>query len=273
MSLIFCGFSPHPPLLVPDIGRENIKEVEKTQEALREMAKMVKEKNPEAIVMITPHGPILPDAICIECPAVIKGSFANFGVPHISAALNVDTKLAKDIADRAEEMGVSAILMDQNNADKFHVPLYLDHALLVPLYYLGEAGLSVPIVPVTMAFLSYPELYEFGKALDKAISASGKRIAVIASGDLSHRLIKSAPAGYDPMGKVFDEKIIKSLEKFDVKSILNLDEALIERAGECGLRPLIMMLGALHSAKVASKVLSYEGPFGVGYAVAAFEPQ
>ena len=56
----------------------------------------------------------------------------------------------------------------------------------------------------------------------------------------------------------------------DYKTSEGMDPELIEEAGECGLRPLAILLGAARAAGLSSKVLSYEGPFGVGYPVVAF---
>ena len=46
-----------------------------------------------------------------------------------------------------------------------------------------------------------------------------------------------------------------------------------KKPGECGLRSFIMMFGALDEYEIKSEVYSYEGPFGVGYAVAEFAPE
>jgi AmmeMemoRadiSam system protein A len=51
-----------------------------------------------------------------------------------------------------------------------------------------------------------------------------------------------------------------------------MDKNLIENAGECGLRPIIMVMGALDGKQARSEVLSYEAPFGVGYCVCYIEP-
>jgi len=63
-----------------------------------------------------------------------------------------------------------------------------------------------------------------------------------------------------------------ALGAMDVEGLINLDRDLIDCGGECGLRPILMMLGTLDGYQVDSKVLSYEGPFGVGYGVAWFHP-
>jgi AmmeMemoRadiSam system protein A len=95
-------------------------------------------------------------------------------------------------------------------------------------------------------------------------------VVVIASGDLSHHLTPDAPAGYDPRGKVFDEALMDILKDFDLVKLYSLDRELIDAAGECGLRSIWIMVGSLDHAKVEPQVLSYEGPFGVGYGIAKF---
>ena len=62
-----------------------------------------------------------------------------------------------------------------------------------------------------------------------------------------------------------------ALSRLDTHAILNLDEDLIEHAGECGLRSIVILLGALQGLSATPHILSYEGPFGVGYLVASFE--
>jgi AmmeMemoRadiSam system protein A len=93
---------------------------------------------------------------------------------------------------------------------------------------------------------------------------------LIASGDLSHRLTPDAPYGFRPEGPTFDRLVIDALRARTWEQIEALDPDLVEEAGECGLRPLAILLGAGRAAHLNSQVLSYEGPFGVGYPVVAF---
>jgi AmmeMemoRadiSam system protein A len=152
------------------------------------------------------------------------------------------------------------------------VGLELDHGLTVPLYFFKEAGVSLPCAVIYMGLLSPDRLYRFGMAVGEAAEESGKKVAVIASGDLSHRLTPDAPAGYNPRGQEFDREIVRLVSRADVPGILGLEADLAEKAGECGLRPITMLLGALDGRKVEAQVLSYEGPFGVGYMVASLTP-
>jgi aromatic ring-opening dioxygenase LigB subunit len=87
---------------------------------------------------------------------------------------------------------------------------------------------------------------------------------------MSHRLKEDGPYGLHPSGPKFDQKFIELLKKKDITGILDLDLDFLEEAGECGLRSFCMLLGALEGTKInwQPEILSYEGPFGVGYLVA-----
>jgi AmmeMemoRadiSam system protein A len=101
--------------------------------------------------------------------------------------------------------------------------------------------------------------------------AVDKKVAVVASGDLAHRLTIDAPAGYSPRAKEFDEKVLSAVQELNVKELLKIKQELIDDAGECGLRPIFFLLGVLGGLSFSSDILSYEGPFGVGYAVAVMK--
>lgn len=114
-----------------------------------------------------------------------------------------------------------------------------------------------------------PELYfEKGKKLYQELDKD-KKYALIASGDLSHCLKKEGPYGYNPDGPEFDKELMESLKKRDIAKIMKLD-IMYPEAGECGLRSICFMLGILEAAGAdwQQEILSYEGPWGVGYLVA-----
>ncbi|MBU1867500.1 MAG: AmmeMemoRadiSam system protein A, partial [Candidatus Margulisbacteria bacterium] len=109
-------------------------------------------------------------------------------------------------------------------------------------------------------------LAETARSLDR-------KIVVIASADMSHRLTPDAPNGFSPRGKEFDDKLVSLVEKYDVNGIMNFDPSLAEEAGQDALWSIAVLLGALDGRPVKPELLSYEGPFGVGYMVAALKPE
>lgn len=269
---VFAGLSPHPPIIVPEVGGDELEKVKKTVNAMRKWAEAVREARPDSFVFISPHGCFLRDAVGYLGTEKIEGGFAGFGAPQVSFQVAVDLSLAAAVAREAAGEGVEVVSVDA--ADWYsYDPGSLDHGITVPLYYLKRTGLDLPITAFGISLLPLRTLYRFGQALGRVLEKSPQRIALIASGDLSHRLLPGAPAGYNPRGSEFDRIIKESLERMDVERILNLPEDLIEDAGECGLRPIVMMLGALKDYRVEPEIYSYEGPFGVGYLVAGFRLQ
>lgn len=63
------------------------------------------------------------------------------------------------------------------------------------------------------------------------------------------------------------------MQRRDVQALLAIDPATLENGKECGLRSIIFLLGALETTSIEPNILSYEGPFGVGYLVATFRPR
>jgi AmmeMemoRadiSam system protein B len=141
---------------------------------------------------------------------------------------------------------------------------------LVPYYHLKAAGLKCSVLPIAISLSPLRTLYEFGKVISKAAHSLGKKIAVVASADMSHRLTPDAPAGYNSRGKEFDEKLVDLIKRNDVSGILEFDPLLAEEAGQDALWSIAILFGAIEGCGFKSNVLSYEGPFGVGYMVAEF---
>lgn len=272
MSVVFGGVTPHPPLLIPEIGKEALGRVRSSQECLRLFSKRLVEARPELLLMVTPHGPVFHDALSIFTVSKFKGDFRQFGVPQVKLEADNWIPLARRIVSEAQNSSFPLMELDEMSIYRLRLTPLLDHATMVPLFYFQEAGLSVPIVLISIGMLPYKELYKFGKLLLKCIKEEGKRTAMIASGDLSHRLIPDAPAGYDPIGAEFDKVVLDMLASGNFKDVLSIDETMIERAGECGFRPITIMCGAWEDLECTTSVLSYEGPFGVGYGVVLCEP-
>ncbi len=270
MGIVFTGISPHPPIVIPEIGGTERVKAQSTEKGLNTLAQKVIAMKPDTVVIISPHGPVFQDGIILNGTEKLEGNFENFGVSEVGFKVANDRELIGEIEKECGTKGITALEMTHKTATEYGTSLKLDHGVLVPLYFLKKAGYEGSLVSVTMGLLNYPQLYNFGVCLQKAAEKVGRKVVVIASGDLSHCLTKDAPAGYTPEGTVFDKKLVDLLSQFNPLELANLEDNLIKGAGECGLRPILMMLGALDGYEVNSDIISYEGPFGVGYLVAGF---
>ncbi|MCD6194742.1 AmmeMemoRadiSam system protein B [bacterium] len=261
--LISAVISPHPPIIIPEVGGEETRRVKKTISALKKLNQKFKKLKPETIIIVTPHGLIYPDSFNVCAMPFLRGSLAHFGAQMEKTYQN-DLELVYALNQEAQKADIPIVPYD-NGKEAYEI----DHGVLVPLYYLAE-GLKVKVVPITYSYLSVPKHFSFGQLLGEVVGKTEKKVAFVASGDLSHRL-KYSQYGYVREGKIFDKKIIEFLKKGNTKGILSLDENLIESAGECGYRSIAIMLGLLDQRKWQGKILSYEAPFGIGYLVADIE--
>ncbi len=271
MSIVASGIAPHPPIIIPAIGRGELSQVTDTVESLKLFSQQLASTNPETVILITPHGPMHSKAPVILAAESLEGDFAQFRAPEIQLHAANDIELVDAIEKETEKEDLAILrLEEEKNPGEAST---LDHGISVPLYYLQEAGAGKQVVAITFAPLPYDDLFRFGQAIQKAVLKIDRRTAVVASGDLSHRLTRFAPAGFNPRGQEFDRQLVEHVQNYDVKGLLHMDEALVSAAGECGLRSIIILLGCLEGLQVSARVLSYEGPFGVGYLVASFTPQ
>jgi AmmeMemoRadiSam system protein A/AmmeMemoRadiSam system protein B len=271
--ITYAALSPHPPLLIPEIGGKRIWDVAATVEGMQMMAKELVDSYPETVVFLTPHGNVFSDAISALSEPALEGDFSNFGNHNKRTSCQNDNELLQEISQRSSSANINFILLDKDTALYNQLNPRLDHGIMVPLYYLQEAGLSnIKVVAISVAFMSLLELFSFGTFIRDAAEALGRRVAIVASGDMSHRLKDEGPYDYHPDGQRFDAEVKKLLAAGDVHSFLDMPEQLRDNAGECGYRSLVMMFGALDGRKFTSRVFSYEGPFGVGYLTAGFLP-
>jgi AmmeMemoRadiSam system protein A len=109
---------------------------------------------------------------------------------------------------------------------------------------------------------------KLGEAIAAAVQASHRRAAVVASGDMSHRLTPNAPCGFDPQARHFDETFMRLIRDGAYHEIERMDPELRELAAEDAVDSTLIALASVGWKAGGHKVLNYEGPFGVGYGVA-----
>lgn len=270
-KILSAYISPHPPIIVEDIGRGETIKAKNTIVGVEKIGEDIKAKRPSTIILITPHGPLFSDAISISCEEELWGDFANFGYGNLQFHFKNNRPLVDSIRAKGGKRGIAIAPIDSEFAKDYGVSLKIDHGALVPLYFVNKHYEDYKLIHITYGLLSPLELYEFGKVIQESVLESQEDVVLIASGDLSHRLSTDGPYSYVPEGKLFDEKIVKYFEENDLESILSFDLELSERAGECGLRSFMIMAGFLDSYSIDTHIYSYEGPFGVGYMTAKIE--
>jgi AmmeMemoRadiSam system protein A/AmmeMemoRadiSam system protein B len=258
-SIVFAGIAPHPPIMVPEVGREAIVEVRSSIDAMADLTERVIRSGAETVVIISPHAPLEPDAFVAYDGPQLYADFANFRAPTATVNAQLDDELLHEITRIAA----------QQNLETSRIRGFdLDHGTAVPLYFLQRNGWSGRVVALGYSYLSNDDHVRFGKCIRQAIEQVGRPVAFIASGDLSHRLKLEAPAGYNPEAHLFDEEVVDAIRSCATKRIVDLDPELRRMAGECGYRSMLVAIGVAQELEPSCEVINYEAPFGVGYLVA-----
>lgn len=265
--LKICCVSPHPPILVPEVGGREITKVEKSSQALERLADEIETIGAETLIVMSPHSPIFADAFSVKTAPLLYGSFRMFGASQVMIQSEPDLQLIDAVIESAGDHGIP---VEKVTGGPVREGGDLDHGILVPLHFLARK--RYPLVCLSMSLLDYRIHYRLGIALREAVERTGRTAVFIASGDMSHRLKPGAPAGYDKAGELFDRTIVDIIESGEYNRLFALDQMMIDDAGECGLRSIFTLAGTVDGYGVSSTVLSYEGPFGVGYMVARVEP-
>ena len=263
MPIVGAIIVPHPPLIVPAVGRGREREVQATIDAYRAAVRQAADWAPEVLIVASPHTVMYADYFHLSPGAGASGDMSAFGAPRTKLAAEYDVPLRDEVVRRAEAVHLPAGTLGEKNPA-------LDHGVFLPLYFLREAGVDCPILRVGLSGLSPIEHYRLGQCIAGAADQLGRRAVFVASGDLSHKLKDDGPYGYAPEGPVFDRQVTGAMAAGDFLRFLTMDGGLCDRAAECGLRSFQIMAGALDGLAVSPALLSYEGPFGVGYGVAVF---
>ena len=265
MSILASFIVPHPPLIIPNIGKGSEKQVSKTISAYKEIAKQVASLNPETIIISSPHAPMYSDCFYISNSPTLTGNLANFGAKEISFTEEVDTKLVDEITELAK---------------KHHFPVYkdipsvpLDHGTIIPLYFIRKELPKSSIIVLGLSTLPLITNYQMGTIIKEAINNLNRKVVYIASGDLSHKLQEYGPYGFTKEGLEYDKRIMEVCRTANFYELLNFKSSFLEKAAECGHRSFTIMAGCFDGQEIESNVLSHEDITGVGYGVCSFYPK
>ncbi len=261
MSLVYAAITPHPPLLIPSIGKDTLKKMDKTKIAMERMEEELYLAKPDVVIILSAHGCYFPDAFTI----------------NVSPEYHTDLKEFGDLVTKLNfkgEMNLSSAIREKTKKEKIPTTMItestLDHGSAVPLFYLTQHLPDIKILPISFCDLDWKTHVDFGYLIKEKLLDSNKRVAVIASGDLSHALTTNSPAGFNPAGIKFDEKIQELLAHKNVSGMLQLDTDFVNNASECGFRTFLILMGILKNVDYTYRQHSYEAPFGVGYLTANF---
>ena len=264
MAIVGAFMVPHPPLIVPEIGKGSEHQVDKTISAYEEIAKEIAALKPETIIFSSPHAEYYSDYFYLSGSKKVSGNFSSFGASSVSFNEEIDFELAKELENIAKEENFPSGCIEDE---------VLDHGVMVPLYFIRKEMPKCKIMVIGLSTLPLIDNYRLGMLIQKAINKTNRRVVYVASGDLSHKLQEHGPYGFIKEGPEYDEKIMKTMSSANFNELLEYDEIFLDKAAECGHRSFTIMAGIFDGFNVQSKKLSHEDITGVGYGICTFYPQ
>lgn len=265
MPIIAAYMVPHPPLIIPEVGRGGEAQIEETKIAYERVAEEIAELEPDTIVISSPHATMYADYFHISPGNAATGSFSRFGADKVKFIEEYDTALVSEIEKRAKKISFPAGTLGEVDRD-------LDHGTMVPLFFIRKRYKGGKIVRVGLSGLPLTDHYRMGQIIKDSVNATGKRVVYVASGDLSHKLQDYGPYGYAAEGPVYDQKVMDVCQRGAFGELLEFDEDFCDKAAECGHRSFVIMAGALDGVKVRANRLSHQDITGVGYGICTFTP-
>ncbi|WP_026889268.1 AmmeMemoRadiSam system protein A [Clostridium beijerinckii] len=258
---------PHPPIIIPDIGKGEEKKIEETSLACNKIGREVADIKPDTIIIITPHATMFSDAIAISDEEKISGDLSQFRCTNIKMDIPIDKEFNVKLGTACHVEGIPSVLVDSELLHRYNVNYELDHGSIVPLYFINKYYKDYKLVHITYSMIGDINLYKFGMEIKNVAEKLNRKAVIIASGDLSHKLKEEGPYSYSPYGELFDKALLGNLEKGDVLGAFNMNRTMISESGQCGLNSVYILLGAMEGKEIKGELLSYEGTFGVGYGV------
>ena len=264
MSVVGAIMVPHPPIILPEVGKGEEKKISATAAAYEKAAALAAELKPDTIIIASPHSIMYADYFHISPGRSAKGDMSRFGTPGVKISAEYDTEFVRRLEEIAKAEDFPAGTLGERSRE-------LDHGTLIPLYYIDHYYTDYKLVRIGLSGLSLQDHYRLGMMIAAASEQLQRHVLFVGSGDLSHKLLAEGPYGLAPEGPIYDERIMDVMGRAAFGELMDFDESFCERAAECGHRSFCMMAGALDGLSVETKRLSHEGTFGVGYGVCTYK--
>ncbi len=266
MPILAAFMVPHPPMIVPDVGQGSEAQILETTRAYERAADELAALAPDTIVITSPHSVMYADYFHVSPGSGAEGSFRRFRAPGVRFSERYDTELVNRVCELADAEGFPAGTLGEQDAE-------LDHGTMVPLWFVRKKYPGGKIVRIGLSGLPLTVHYRLGQIISQAAEDLGRRIVLIASGDLSHKLQSYGPYGFAPEGPEYDRRIMDVCGRAAFGELFDFDESFCEKASECGHRSFVIMAGAFDGLRVRATALSHQDVTGVGYGICTFYPE
>jgi 3,4-dihydroxyphenylacetate 2,3-dioxygenase len=238
-------------------------------EGMKKASKQLYVAKPDVVVLVSCHW-LSTFHHFVDVTPQHEGNLTAFECPELISDVPYHYPGDHDLANELVKAGQEAGLQVTGVND----PTYVwDYGTVVPLRYLVPNE-DIPVIDLAVTWAaSLEETFKWGQQIGKVLKNTNKRVAFVASGALSHRLVRGPDKMPSRMEQSLDNQFIDYLNNSDFGSALDMLPQYSRAAGvEAGGRHLAMMFGVLEGQYKAD-YLGYAQSSGSGNAIMTFRSE
>src|SRR5437763_3831846 len=254
----------HTPYMFTRPPDENPEQLDQAGRGMNELGKVLDETKPDAIIFLGADHVETFSVTCVPTFAIVAGDTAHAKFAGREHKLPIHREMAEDLLHQRGE--------DYNVDISYSEDAELGHAFSIPFeYVIGKRNL--PVIPfftnVYVPPLPTPKRCEaLGKALAQIIKGRKERVAIIASGGMSHfpGTTKYLHPEFD-----FDRWLVSQFEVGNADALLNMSGTQLDEVGNTEMLSWAVMFGAIGS--VEGELIDYIPTWHHGLCMMRFLPR
>jgi len=253
----------HTPYMFTRPPDENPQQLEQAGAAMQELGKVLDETKPDAIIFLGADHVETFSVTCVPAFAIIAGDVAMARFAGREHNLPIHREMAEDILNK--------LVVDHNFDIAYSEDAELGHAFSIPFEYVIGTR-AIPVIPfftnVYVPPLPTPRRCEaLGQALAEIVKGRKERVAIIASGGMSHfpGTEKYLYPEFD-----FDRWLVSQFEAGNSDALLNMTGSQLDEVGNTELLSWAVMFGAI--GKQAGELIDYIPTWHHGLCMMRFLP-
>jgi len=232
----------HTPYMFTRPPDENPEQLDQAGRAMNELGKVLDEAKPDVIIFLGADHVETFSVTCVPTFAIVAGNTAHAKFAGREHTLPIHREMAEDILHKLVE--------DYNFDISYSEDAELGHAFSIPFEYV-IAGRKIPVIPfftnVYVPPLPTPKRCEaLGKALAEIIKGRKEKVAIIASGGMSHfpGTTKYLHPEFD-----FDRWLVSQFEAGNTNALLSMTGTQLDEVGNTELLSWAVLFGAIGAQK------------------------
>lgn len=276
MPIVLASIAPHGDEIVPELNPNMDDKSERLMRAMNKLADEIFRKDPDIIVIATPHNLRIYKHIGVITTSYVEGTWGTeHGSIHVKATCDRDFALR--LYENAVKNNLPAVAVNYGVDRGELSKMCLDWGTIIPLWFIEkryrQAGKNLPPVVVITPSREIPWdlLVKFGEIIVDVSDNLGRNVVFIASADQSHTHDPSGPYGYDETSKEFDEFVLRAVKENRLEDLLNLSPEIVERAKPDSLWQMLILHGVIKKTNLRNSFTVYECPTYFGMLVAIFK--